>query len=174
MLMIMAPVCLQAQSANSKGGVLKGGLRFQKTQKLYWENGFTIDYTHQKLYDERIHVGVSYATSRLGSALGSNALRQDNFLISPAFYFRHRKQLQPFARLNAGFFMADYENEIFDVLPNTSMLLSLDAGLSYELKLPLTFNLSAGYNVISGSGSAGPGTLFPFYYQLSIYYTLFK
>jgi len=73
-----------------------------------------------------------------------------------------------------GYFHADYEYAIFDVLPNNTFLFSLDAGLEYEFKAPITLNLSAGYNLNSGTGSAGPGTLFPVFYQMSIYYTLFK
>ena len=73
-----------------------------------------------------------------------------------------------------GYFHADYEEAVFNVLPNNSFLLSLDAGLYYEFKAPVTIDLSAGYNFISGKGSSGPGTLYPFFYQMSIYYTLLK
>ncbi len=176
-LFITTVFCLQAQSDGTNSSwapELKGGIRIQKAQNLYWENGFSFDFTSPKIADRSIHLGVSYVTSRLGSAMGSNAIKQDNFLVSSAYHFRHKKELQPFARLNMGYFCADYESAIFDVLPNTSFLFSLDAGLSYEFKAPLTINLSAGYNLISGKGSSGPGTLFPVFYQMSIYYTILK
>lgn len=176
-LFITSVLFLQAQNPGSKDGwlgELKGGIRIQKAQKLYWENGVSFDFTSPKILDRRIHLGASYVTSRLGSAIGSNAIKQDNFLISSGYHFRHKKELQPFTRLNMGYFHADYEDAIFDVLPNNSFLLSLDAGLSYEFKAPLTINLSAGYNLISGKGSSGPGTLFPVFYQMSIYYTILK
>jgi hypothetical protein len=176
-LFITSVLFLQAQYSGSKDGwlgELKGGIRIQKTQKLYWENGFAFDFTSPKIANRSIHFGVSYVTSRLGSAMGTNAIKQDNFLISSGYHFRHKKQLQPFTRLNMGYFHADYEDAIFDVLPNKSFLLSLDAGLSYEFKAPITINLSAGYNLISGNGPSGPGTLYPFYYQMSIFYTILK
>ena len=176
-LFITSAFCLQAQSVSPQNGwlaELKGGIRIQKAQKLYWENGVSFDFTSPKILDRRIHLGASYVTSRLGSAMGSNAIKQDNFLISSGYHFRHKKQLQPFARLNIGYFHADYEDAIFDVLPNKSLLLSLDAGLSYEFRFPITLNLSAGYNLNSGTGSAGPGTLFPVFYQMSIFYTFLK
>jgi hypothetical protein len=176
-LFIGSVLCLQAKTPGPKEGwfgELKGGIRLQKTQKLYWENGFAFDFTSPKIADQSVHFGVSYVTSRLGTAMGSNAIKQDNFLVSSGYHFRHKKELQPFTRLNMGYFHADYEEAIFDVLPNTSFLLSLDAGLSYEFKVPITLNLSAGYNFISGKGSSGPGTLFPVFYQMSIYYTLLK
>ena len=176
-LLISGVLCVLAQSPGlNKGpaGEFKGGVRIQKTQKLYWENGVSFDFASSKIADSRIHFGMSYVTSRLGSAMASNAIKQDNYIISAGYHFRHQKALQPFARLNTGYFHADYEEAIFDVLPNSAVLLSLDAGLSYEFSFPLTATLSAGYNLNSGNGTAGPGTLYPFYYQMSIFYTIFK
>jgi hypothetical protein len=176
-LCIFSVLCLNAQHSSKNNGwpgELKGGIRIQKTQKLYWENGFSFDFTSPKIADSRIHFGLSYVTSRLGSAMGSNAIKQDNYLISSGYYFHHQKQFQPFARINLGYFHADYEEDIFDVLPHKAFLFSIDAGLSYEFEIPLTVSLSAGYNLNSGKGTSGPGTLYPFYYQMSIFYTLFK
>lgn len=163
---------LHAQSPSNLGE-LKVGLRIQKAQKLYWENGLGLDYTNPKFLDSRLHLGASYATSRLGSALGTNAIKQDHYLVNVAYHFRHQKQLQPFARLNLGYFYADYEDAVFDVLPHSAFMTSIDAGISYEFKFPLTLNLSAGYNLNAGTGVAGPGTLFPIFYQLSFLYTIF-
>jgi hypothetical protein len=176
-LFITSVICLQAQTfstENARFGDLKGGVRIQKTQKLYWENGFAVDFASPKIADSRVHFGMSYVTTRLGSAMGSNAIKQDNFLLSLGYHFRHQKKLQPFTRLNMGYFHADYEFAIFDVLPNTAFLFSIDAGLSYEFEVPFTINLSTGYNFNTGSGSAGPGTLYPIFYQMSIYYSLLK
>jgi hypothetical protein len=176
-LFIASIICFQAQISEPKNdwlGALKVGVRAQKTQKLYWENGFTVDFTYPKILNNRLHFGLSYVTTRLGSALGTNAIKQDNYLLNVGYFFRNQKKLQPFTRLNTGYFYADYESEIFDKLPNTALLLSLDAGLSYELKAPITIDLSAGFNLNTGSGSKGPGTLYPIFYQLSVYYTLLK
>jgi hypothetical protein len=176
-LFVASVLCSQAQSSGTNAGwpgELKGGIRIQKAQKLYWENGFSFDVASPKIADSRIHFGLSYVTTRLGSAVGSNAIKQDNYLISAGFHFRHQKQLQPFIRLNTGYFHADYEDEIFNVLPNSAFLMSADAGLSYEFRVPFTVSLSAGYNLTSGNGTSGPGTLYPFYYQMSIFYTILK
>jgi len=174
-LFVSSVLSLHAQASDANGwpGTLKGGFRIQKAQKLYWENGFAFDYASPKILDSRIHFGASYETSRLGSALGSNAIKQDNYLVSAAYHFRHQKALQPFARLNVGYFHADYEDALFDVLPNSAFLTSIDVGLMYEFKIPLTLSLSAGYNLNAGTGVAGPGTLFPVFYQMSILYTIF-
>ena len=176
-LFITSFLCLKAQTSGPSDGwlgELKGGFRIQKAQKLYWENGFAFDFASPKILDSKVHLGLSYVTTRLGSAMGTNAIKQDNFLFSPGYFFRHQKQLQPFARLNLGYFHANYEVAIFDVLPNTAILFSVDAGLSYEFKVPLTIHLGAGYNLNTGNGSSGPGTLFPVFYQMSIYYAILK
>ena len=166
---------LKAQSDSSiTNHELKAGIRVQKTQKLYWENGFAIDYTCSKLWDKRIHLGFSYVTSRLGSAINSNAIKQDNYLLSAAYHFRRNASLQPIARLNIGYFYADMEDPIFNELQNTALLISIDAGLYYQFDFPLTIGLTAGYNLSSGNGTSGPGSLYPIFYQMSLFYTLFK
>ena len=146
------------------------GLRFQKTVDLYYENGITAQYN----YSKRIIFGASYITSRLGSALGSNAIKQDNFMISGAYLFRPNKTLKPFIRLNTGYFTAYYESPIFNNLQNNSALLSLDGGLSYSFKSPLKLNASIGYNAITGDGEQGAGTLYPVYFQTSVLWNLKK
>lgn len=153
--------------------VVKAGVRIQKTQKLYWENGFTVDMTCSGLLNYHLHFGLSYVTSRLGSAMGSNAIKQDNIIFSPTYQFRPTKHLQPFGRVNLGYFYADYEDPIFDVLPNKAFIFGLEAGLIYEFSIPLTIGLSAGYTFTAGNGTSGPGTLYPIFYQLSMYYTVF-
>jgi hypothetical protein len=175
LLSFFATINIRAQTPSGNlPAELKGGVRVQKAQKLYWENGFTLDYANPKLMNRKVHLGVSYVSSRLGSAIGSNAIKQDQFFISGAYHFRSQKKLQPFTRLNTGFFHADYEKAIFDDLPNNAFLLSSDGGLYYSFDAPVTAGLSVGYNFSSGSGSSGPGTLYPVFYQMSIYYTLLK
>jgi len=165
----------QSNGANHElSGELKGGLRIQKAQKRYWENGFCFDFASPGIAEGRIHFGASYVTSRLGSALGSNAIKQDNFLVSAGYFFRHQKQLQPFARLHLGYFHADYEEEMFNVLTNSAFLFPVDAGLTYNFNVPVSVSLSAGYNFNAGDGTSGPGTLYPVFYQLSIFYTIFN
>ncbi|TXD50613.1 MULTISPECIES: hypothetical protein [unclassified Polaribacter] len=170
-------ICLQAQTTDKNEdwlGEFKVGIRTQKTQKLYWENDLTVNFTSPKIMNNRVHLGFSYVTTRLGSAMGTNAIKQDNFLLNMGYFFRPQKKLQPFARINTGFFYADYEAAIFDELPNTAVLFSVDAGLAYKFDAPFTVHLSVGYNLNTGTGADGPGTLYPVYYQMSIFYTLFK
>ena len=159
---------LKAQTATPYE--LAVGLRFQKTEQLYWENGVGADFTSDFLLHKKIHLKLSYATSRIGSAFLTNAIRQDNVVIGADWRFRSDKDFQLFAGLNTGFFHADMELPQFDVLPHNSMLLQLETGLFYKFKFPVATSLSVGYNLINGDGVNVPGTLFPVFYQLSVFY----
>ena len=162
---------VSAQNANSDEiGI---GLRFQKTEQLYWENGIGIDYSSDALFGRHIHLKMSYATSGLGSAMSENAIVQDNFLVGFDWRFRPKKAFQIFTGLNTGYFYADY-GPGFEALPHSSLMFSAEAGLFYRFKFPAAASLSAGYNFINGNGIDVPGTLFPVFYQLSIYYYLGK
>lgn len=150
------------------------GIRLQKTVNLYSENGITVSYSDKGLLPDKLHFGFSYVTSRLGTAFNSNAVKQDNYLVSSAWYFRRKRIIRPFVRVNSGYFSAHYGDNIFDVLPRKSLLLSSDIGVGFETHTPLKIATSLGYNFITGNGLKGPGTLYPVFYQLSITWNLFK
>ena len=155
--------------------ILQAGIKFQKTQSLYWENGVYLDWGCNRLFDYHLHFGFSYISSRLGSAINSNAIKQDNYIFHTAWHFRPQQQFQPLIRMNTGYFHADYESEIFDVLDNTAFIFSIELGLVYEfnLKVPFSAGLSVGYTLTAGTGVSGPGTLYPIFYQLSVYTPIF-
>ena len=149
--------------------ILQAGIKIQKTQKLYWENGVYLDWGCNRLFDYHLHFGFSYVSSRLGSALNSNAIKQDNYVFHSAWHFRPTKHLQPLVRMNTGYFYADYEDPIFDQLDNTAFIFGIELGLVYEFDFPVTAGLTIGYTFTDGTGTSGPGTLYPIFYQLSIY-----
>lgn len=159
-----------AQTPN--GLNLNAGIRIQKTQNLYWENGLSLDFSHKKIVDNKIHIKLSYVSSRLGNALFGNAIKQDNYIVGVDFRFLSQKPFNIYAGINTGFFHADMEEPMFDILPHNSLLLSVEGGLSYRFKFPLLVNLGIGYNVISGDGVNAPGTLFPIFYQTSLFYQI--
>lgn len=172
-LSILAILCTALLAGNKAEGQVHSfdaGLRFQKSAGLYFENGLTGQYH----LSNRWVLGASYISSRLGSAIGSNAIRQDNLMLSGSYLFRPGKSLKPFVRANAGYFMADYEDELFGDLPQSSAIASADAGLVYSFKSPLKINLSLGYNAITGSGDQGAGTLYPIFYQTSVTWNFAK
>jgi hypothetical protein len=160
---MVIPISLYAQER-----VLDIGARFQKTVNLYLENGITAQYSCSSLFSERLYLGFSYFSSRLGTALGTNALKQDNILLSASWLTRPNRLLRPMARANIGYFTADYESDLFQDLPNNSMLLSAEGGLSFNFKSPIKMSMSLGYNLITGDGIKGPGTIYPVYIQTSV------
>ncbi len=149
---------------------LSGGIVSHKTQKLYWENGLGLDFTSEFLLSKQIHLKAGYVSSRFGSALSSNAIKQDTYTVGADWRFFPKRSFQLFTGINTGFFKAHYEDPRFDVLPSSSALLQVEAGAVYNFNLPLTFSASVGYNVLNSNGESGPGTLFPVYYQLKAFY----
>jgi hypothetical protein len=170
LLISITSLAFQSHSQNTQSYELGVGVCFQKAEQLYWENGIAADYASDFLLHKKIHLKFNYVTSRIGSAMVGNAIKQDNFVIGADWRFRSEKPFQIFAGLNTGFFHADMENATFDVLPHNSLLLSIEAGMTYKFKFPVTANLSAGYNLITGDGVTGPGSLFPVFYKLSVLY----
>jgi hypothetical protein len=150
------------------------GFRIQKTHHLYYENGIAFDYTSKVLLNNKIHVGFSYVTSRLGTAFHSNALKQDNYLISCSYHFRHEKIICPVITLNTGYFYADMEESFFEVIPHKSLLLSAETGIFLNLNYPVKVKSTLGFNFITGDGVTGPGTLYPLFAELSIFYQFKK
>ncbi len=170
--MLMA-IMLIVHSANAQEKNIALGPVFQQTIKLYLENGIGVDYCSPSVLNNRLHLKAAYVTSRLGSAIGSNAIKQGNFTVGADWRFRPERALQLFAGMNTGFFHAGYESDIFDDLPKTSFMLQGEAGLAYAFKkAPVNSSLSYGYNIITGNGIKGPGTLFPAFALLKVYYRL--
>ena len=149
---------------------LMGGFLFQKTHYLYNENGIGFDLSSKSILENRIHFKLAYLSSRFGTAINSNAIKQDNFILGADWHFRSDKNLQILAGLNTGFFIADYEDPTYEVIPNTAVLLSIETGLVYNFNFPISTSLTAGYNLKSGNGDNVPGNLFPLFYRLSVYY----
>lgn len=166
-LLSFAPAYAQAQRS-----VLDVGIRLQKAVNLYYENGLSAQYSSDALAGERLYLGFTYVSSRLGSAIGTNALQQDNFMLSGGYLFRPSRLIRPMLRLNLGYFSAPLD-PVFDDLPQSSMLLSSEAGICFDPRSPLKINTSLGYNFISGDGLSGPGTLYPAFVQATLSWDVF-
>ncbi len=147
------------------------GLVFQKAAYLYWENGLGIKYTCKSLFDKKLQLKAQAVSSTLGSALGSTALNQHSFTGGAEWLFG-KSNLQIPVGFNAGYFWVDYEHPAFDVLPSGSILFSIETGLNYRFDFPVTLSATAGYNLISGNGVDVPGSLFPVFFKLGLFYRL--
>lgn len=150
------------------------GIRFQQTVNLYFESGLSVNFSHRNLHPGQLFFGFHYVSSRFGSAWKSNAIPQDNFMLSGAWYFLPTKNLHPFGRVNTGYFKADYGEEMFDVLDQASFTMAPEIGLVYDTPWPAKLSASAGFNLFTGDGTQGPGTLFPLFIQSTISWDLFN
>lgn len=161
-LLINTSKSLAEESEISKEkSVLSVGPIINRSVGLYWSNGFLVNYTPNNL--KRLSYEFRFHTTRIGSAISSNAIQQENYIFNVAYDFLKYKNYQSSVILNAGYFYSDYESEIFKDIPNSSMTLALELSQSYSI-----YNLSFGYNFIHGDGSNGIGTLYPFYFQFGV------
>ncbi len=161
--------------ANLHAQNLNVGIKLQKTNFMYWENGVSAQYSFANLKPDQLYVGFDYLTSRLGSAMGSNALKQDRITASVGWQFRKEKSFRIATKLNFGYFNVSLEEEIFKDLPNSAVLVAPEVGLSYDFRqLPIIISLGGGYNVDFAKEGESPGTLQPLYYNFSVYYKLFQ
>jgi hypothetical protein len=159
-------ISLNAQNLNI-------GIKFQKTHSLYWENGVSVQYSFSNIKPDQLYLGFDFISSRLGSALNSNALSQDSYIASATWLFRKDKSLRITTKLNFGYLKVDLEEEAFSDLPQTATLLSPEIGFAYDLhNLPLRLNLGLGFNIGLQPEGESPGTLQPLFYNFSVYYQL--
>lgn len=154
---------------------LNVGIRLQKTNGMYWENGISAQYTFAGFKPKQMYVGFDFVSSSLGTAINSNALKQNSFIFSGSWYFQKDKAFRLLARLNLGYLKANLEYEIFDDLPNSAFLFSPEFGMCYTFKnLPIALNTGIGYYVSVQPENKTPGTFQPLYYHFTAYYQLFK
>ena len=146
---------------------LSMGVRFQHSIAMYNENGIILQYSPSNLMNNHIAFGISYASSRFGSAYNSNAIIQDNIVLHSTYLFSS-SSLAPLIRLNAGYCFADYESSLFDEIDASMPLISIEAGASYAFDFPLTVQAGLGYNLITSDGSSGIGTVYPLFVQSSL------
>lgn len=137
------------------------GIKLQKSIGLYWENGFSVEFCDSALLNEKLRLGISYASSNLGSAISSNAINQHQFLLSADYPWLRQKRIKPITKFNIGYFSCNYGEPIFDVLPNKSLLLSFEFGGEYIVSQNIYIRSAFGFNLISGNGVDTPGTIYP-------------
>lgn len=150
------------------------GPRFQKSIGFYWMNGITLEYSSEKILKRKLSFAFSYVSSRLGSAFASEALPLFQTEFSVIKYFRQEKYFKPQLILNTGYARADFGSDIFNDIPDQAPLLSIEAGARYDFHFPLCIVAGAGFNLLTGNGTRGLGTIYPVFTQCSILYKLRK
>ncbi|MFT6746847.1 MAG: hypothetical protein ACJAZ2_001192 [Glaciecola sp.] len=160
------------QNCVRKLNQLEIGLLLQKSYHFYWENGITVTYRPSNIMNCRLGVGLNVLSSRLGSALGTNAIKQDQILLFGQYDFLPSKTIKPFVQLNFGYLKAQYDQDIFSELEDESLLTSINIGVTGTVKEMLVIKGSLGYNIIGGNGQSGLATVYPLIFHLSVQYKL--
>lgn len=144
----------------------------QKSVGFYWANGFALEYSSPKFLLNKLSLGLNYISSRMGTAMSSNAIPFYKINLSAIKYLRQSKALKPTFRINMGYTRANFGSPVFESIPNKSMLVSFETGAAYDFKIPIRAAITGGYNFIYGNGTKGLGVIFPFYLQFSVMYKI--
>lgn len=149
------------------------GIRLQKSHRFYWENGFSAAYRSSKLLHQKLAIGINFLSSQLGTALISNAIRQEQYLMFGAYQLNpSTKRIHPYVQFNVGYLKAHLNPAYFQNITNTSWLSSLEIGAASTFQKKMHLKLSMGYNVITGNGSQGVGSIYPLFFQGTAQYVI--
>ncbi len=160
------------QSDSAKISSIEIGLRCKKFAGFYWENGVSGEFKFNEQGFNKLSFGFNVVSSKLGSAFTGYEIPTLAIEASIIKYFRDSKKLKPLIRLNIGYAHASFGSDIFDLIPRSSTLLSIESGVSYTLTNSLRLTTTGGLNFITGNGVKGLGTVYPFYGQFSLFYRL--
>jgi len=114
--------------------------------------GAQVSYSSAAIMGGRPRFSASYSTTRLATALGSNALTEDRLQLGAGWYFRRGRTLSPFAGANVGYTRFDREDpHLFEGLDNSSAILSVLAGAEVRVHPTVRANGSIGYSHLQSS-----------------------
>lgn len=159
-------------SIKTKQHFLYAGIRMEKFMGFYYSNGAFLEFSSKKILNQRFNFGLSYVTSRIGTAFNSNAIPFWQLTGNVSLMLRKKKHFKICFRLNGGVAHANYGDPMFDDLPQTAPLLSLEPNLLYDFKFPLRIGTGIGYNFITGDGITGLGMIYPIYFQFNAAYRI--
>ena len=162
------------QGGTFLGGTFSAGITLHKSAGFYFENGVSAQYSSESILNNKLLLGLHLVNSRLGTAFQSNAVKQGRIYLSGHYRFLSKKSLNILTGVNTGWFHANYESDLFKDLTNNSMILAADLGLQYTVVEKLTTRTTLGYNLISGNGESGAGTLYPVFYQFTLLWNFSK
>ncbi len=151
---------------------IHAGLCFQKFAGFYWVNGISAEYSSQKILQRKLEFGFNFLSSRMGTALKSNAIPYWQTELVFIKRFRKEKMLKPQANISLGYAWANYGSDKFRNITDKSALLALQGGATMDFKFPLRLELLGAYNIIYGNGIKGLGLIYPFYAQMKILYKI--
>ncbi len=150
-----------AETVESYSPTLLAGLHLQA-------NSAYLPGLHVAAYDSRILDGsprltLGWSTSRLADALGSLGLVEDWVTLTPAWYFRPQKTINPYVELELGYARYAPAAPAFDLIDNDSPVITLSGGSEFALldgRLRLFADL--GFSLLSSS------IVYPFQFAIGL------
>lgn len=164
-ILIFVSSFVEGQSIDTNHSI-SAGIRLKKYTGFYWVNGISGEFHSTKLLNNKLHLGLNIATSNLGTAFNSNALSTWETEISTIYFFRSSKKLNPIARFNLGFASVQIDDK-YSSIPSRSFIASIETGVNYSINSYST-RMFVGYNLLSGNGITGLGTIYPIYGGIGI------
>ncbi len=168
LLFVYVVVCVHTKAVSKSALFVQ--LASQKTQELYYENGFLVEFTHPSLWKERIQFEAGYISTRLGSALNSEAFLIDEYLIATSLHFRPQRKFDPYLQIRSGIWHHDpgVSAEWAQEFVETEAILALAGGFQWNI-VPKWggLDLGLGYQVLEKSDLQ-----FPLFYHIGLRFNL--
>lgn len=165
---IVTFIFLKVAVAQKFPSSIETGFLMQKSVGMYTDAGLYAGFFPSDSLP--MSIGVEYLSTRFGSAISSNALKQDSFLANCSYFFRNKKTIRPFAGVNFGFTHVDFGSELFNELPNKALLLSPEGGVKVLFLSNFQSSASAGFNLLTSDGTGGVGSVMLLFCQFSVGY----
>jgi hypothetical protein len=144
------------------------GLKFENNYDF--QVGLKAAFADKRILNEHPRLSLSYTTSRLATAFGSNALEKDIYLLGLGWYFRPSRMIDPYIIVATGFTHYDREDdEMFALLDNNAGILSVDLGLELGIFGGLVRPwFEFGYSIFQSS------TVYPIVFSFGLDYDIAK
>jgi hypothetical protein len=129
--------------------------------------GLQVAYASPAWRGGRPRLTASYSTTRIATAMGSNALTEDRVQLGAGWYFRPDRALTPYLAANVGYTRFDREDpELFALLDAGAPLASLLLGVEGRLHPAVRASGHVGFSPVQSS------TVYPFVAAIGMHYRL--
>jgi hypothetical protein len=129
--------------------------------------GVQVSYSSERLLGGGPRFSAAYSTTRLATALGSNALVEDRFQAGAGWHFRRDRTVSPNLTASAGYARFGVDDDpVFALLDSGSPFVSLLIGTEVRLLPALRVGGNVGYSPLQSS------TVYPLVATLGLNYAI--
>jgi hypothetical protein len=114
--------------------------------------GVQVSYSSPRMLGGAPRLAAAYSTTRLATALGSNALVEDRLQAAAGWYFRRDRTISPHVTASVGYARFDVDDDdTFALLDSGAPFVSLLLGAEAALRPALRLSGSVGYSPLQSS-----------------------